>query len=112
MLFLRPDPVELPEKDPDNIGEKALRQRVRYLIKCKDQVWERWYKGYVKSLRERHRLIHNTSPLKVKEGDVVIVRSEERNRGRWPLGIVTELIQGRDGVVRAVKLRSGTGYIE
>lgn len=112
MLFLKPDAVELPEKDPTNIGERGLRRRVRYLNKCKDEVWKRWYNEYLKSLRERHRIVHDTAPLELKEGEVVIVRSEERNRGRWPLGIVTELIRGRDGIVRGAKLRSGTGYIE
>ena len=37
----------------------------------------------------------------------MIIRSEEKNRGKWPLGIVEELFEGRDGVVQAVKLRAG-----
>ena len=45
-------------------------------------------------------------------GDVVILKSEERNRRKWPLGIVQELYPGRDGVVRAVKLRSGRNFLE
>ena len=67
---------------------------------------------FKKSLRERHRIVHDTGPLELKEGEVVLVRSEEWNRGRRHLGIVTELIRGRDGVVRGAKLRSGTGYNE
>ena len=45
-------------------------------------------------------------------GDVAIVASEERNRGKWPLGIVKELYKRRDGVIRAVKLKTVNGHLE
>ena len=38
------------------------------------------------------------------------VINEDRNK--WKLGIVEELIAGRDEVVRAVKLRAGKSYLE
>ena len=66
----------------------------------------------MRSLRERHNLKHKTKQLTLKVGDVVLIQSEERNRGKWNLGIVVKLIIGRDGVVRAVKLRAGKSYLE
>ena len=39
-------------------------------------------------------------------------KSEDKNRGKWRIGVVTDLIKGRDGVVRAAKLRVGTSCIE
>ena len=45
-------------------------------------------------------------------GDVVIVKSEERNRGKWPLGVIVQLIIGRDGIVRGARLRAGKGHLE
>ena len=36
----------------------------------------------------------------VKEGDVVIVKEENRPRGTWKLGHVKELIKGRDNKTR------------
>ena len=45
-------------------------------------------------------------------GDVVIIKGEEKNRRNWRLGIVAELITGRDGVVRGAKLRAGKSYLE
>ena len=45
-------------------------------------------------------------------GDVVLIKGEERNRGRWRFGIVEQLIQGRDGVVRRARLRAGKSYLE
>jgi hypothetical protein len=51
-------------------------------------------------------------PFTLSVGDVVIIKSDERNRGEWPLGIVHELYEGKDGVVRAVKLRAGKSFME
>ena len=45
-------------------------------------------------------------------GDVVIVKTEDKNRGKWPLGIIKSLIVGNDGVVRGEKLRAGKSYME
>ena len=45
-------------------------------------------------------------------GEVVIIKSEEKNRGMWLLGIVKELYPWRDGVVRAVKVRPGRNLLE
>ena len=50
--------------------------------------------------------------MALAKGDVVIFKGEEKNRGLWKLGIVEELITGRDGVVRGTKLRGGRSYLE
>ena len=42
----------------------------------------------------------------------MLVKSEERNRGKWKLAVVDISIEGRDGVVGAVRLRSGKSCIE
>ena len=36
----------------------------------------------------------------------------DKNRGKWKIGVVTDLIKGRDGIVRAAKLRVGASCIE
>ena len=41
-----------------------------------------------------------------------VIKSEEKNRGKWPLGIVEELILGNDKVVRGARLRAGKSHIE
>ena len=42
----------------------------------------------------------------------MIIKSEEKNRSKWPLDIVKELYPARDRVVRAVKVRSGRNFLE
>lgn len=35
----------------------------------------------------------------------LIIKSDEKNRAKWQLGIVDQLFKERDGVAKAVKLR-------
>ena len=41
-----------------------------------------------------------------------LIKDDNKDRNKWKLGLVKELIVGRDGVVRAVKLRAGKSYLE
>ena len=102
----------LPEEDVDVVEDADLRKRARYIRRCKDILWSRWTTEYIRSLRERHNLKHKTKELTLKVGDVVLIQSEERNRGKWNIGIVVKLIKGRDGVVRVARLRAGKSYLE
>ena len=43
---------------------------------------------------------------------MVIIQDELQNRNIWKLGIVDNLIVGRDQIVRAAKMRAGKGVIE
>eukprot|EP00795_Rhopilema_esculentum_P008006 gene8006-13915_t len=101
-----------PEQDADRIEDKDLRNRARYLKRCKNMVWNRWTGEYNKALRERHNMKKKTKNQVVKEGEIVIIKNDERKRGRWDLGIIVKLIKGRDGVVQAAKLRAGKSYLE
>lgn len=40
------------------------------------------------------------------------MRGDESNCGKWPLGVIVDLFEGRDGVVRAAKLRGGKSFLE
>lgn len=110
MMFGQPN--LLPEDDVDSMEDGDLRKRARHIRRCKDVLWSRWTGEYIKSLRERHNLNHKKGGPAIKEGDVVLIQNDERNRGKWNLGIVVKLIEGRDGVVRAARLRAGKSYLE
>ena len=45
----------------------------------------------------------------LKEGDVVLVAEPNQPRGVWPLGRIVSTYPGRDGMVRAVTVRTKTG---
>ena len=113
-VFLMLNSNVLPELQPYHIEERDLRKRAKFLMKTKDGMWRRWTTEYLSVLRERHRLSREE---KGKEnsltiGDVEIVKSQERNRSFWQLGIVEQLIAGRDGVVQGAKLRVGRSNVK
>ena len=110
MLHLQP--TQLPELSPHHLQETDLRKRAKYLLRCKEAMWSRWSKEYVRSLRERHRRSGGKKTPHPSVGDVVIIQNESPNRHSWKLGIVDELIVGRDGIIRAAKMRAGKGVME
>ena len=55
---------------------------------------------------------HNGKVNKIAVGDVMLIKGDERNRAKWKIGIVTELITGKDKVVRGAKLRAGRDHLE
>ena len=61
----------------------------------------------MRSLRERH--VNAAVPRK---GSTVIIQNEGKNRTAWKLGIVTDLIKGKDGVVRRAKAKATNGNVE
>ena len=110
LLFLRSN--QLPELEPHHLGEVDLRRGAKYLQKCKQALWSWWATEYLRGLRERHRMKHKGRTMALAKGEVVFIKDEERNRNKWKMRIVEELISGRDGVVRAAKLRAGKGTLE
>ena len=104
--FLFQRSSQLPEQEPWREDEKSLRKRAKFLIACKKNLLNRWRREYLTALREKHNMTHQTGKLKISVGDVVIVKSDDKNRGNWPLAIVQRIFPGKDGVVRAVELKT------
>ena len=99
-LFLFQRSSSLPEQQPWREDDQGLRKRAKYLKSCKDALWRRWAKEYMTALRETHNLNHRSSKFKVSKGDVVLVKTDGKNRGKWPLAIVRATYPGHDGVVQ------------
>ena len=110
MLHLQPS--HLPELSAHHIEEPGLRKRGKHLYWCKEAMWSRWTRGYVRSLRQQHSRIGGRQTSYPSVGEVVIIQDESRNRNSWKLGIVERLIMGRDGIIRGAKLQAGKGVLE
>ena len=65
-----------------------------------------WRKDYLMNLRECHALKCNkNSRSPVEVGQVVILKDDTTKRLFWKVAIVEELLKGRDGNVRSVKVK-------
>ena len=62
-------------------------------------------------LRESHRVNSRRTgtSIDVTVGDVVVLKDDSTKRAFWKLGLVEELIAGRDGKIRAALVRVGSG---
>ena len=103
---------QIPKQDTWRIEDQDLRKRAKYLKTCKENLWKRWKREYLTALRERHNLTHKEAKFRPKVGDVVIIKTDNKNRGTWPLAIVSAIYPGRDGIIRAVELKTTHGTIE
>ena len=79
---------------------RDLRKRAKYLKRCKADMWKRWTKEYLRGLRERHNLKRDGKFITLAVCNVIVIHSEDRSRGKWPLEIIEALNTGRDGVIR------------
>nr|AAW27012.1 SJCHGC03504 protein [Schistosoma japonicum] len=79
-------------------------QQASYLAKV---FWKRWSREYVSLLQQRHKWTKLERNL--REGDLVVICSDFREKDKWPLGLVQRAILGKDGQVRQVELRTGNG---
>lgn len=67
--------------------------------------WHRWLWEWIPSLSGRKKWRSDRADLKV--GDVVIVRSMDTPRGKWPLGRIVKLFPDKDNKVRVVDVQVG-----
>lgn len=70
------------------------------------------------ALRQRFRreylgqlLLKENQHDHVKLGDVVLVEADNLKRLEWPLGVIEELLPGKDGRTRVVRVRTKNGVI-
>ena len=110
-ILIHGQPSTIPEKQFDDDG-KVIKKRQQYIKRCKDAAWNRWNNEYQRSLIERHNMKNNQRHMKIAIGDVVLIKGDDKNRGKWNIGIVEELCEMKDNVIRAVKLSSWKKYIE
>ena len=103
---------QLPEEETWRITDRDIQRRAKYLWTCKDKMWSPWQREYLTALRERHNLTHAVTKFQPKKGDVVIVKTNNTNRGTWPLAIVNEVYPGSDGIICAVQLRTAKSMLE
>ena len=87
-MILRRD-IKLPDDSPEE--EEASdnwKKRQRYVHKCKEAAWKRWVHEYLAALSERHNFSHKEKPMKINIKDVVIIKGDKKNRGKWKIEIM------------------------
>ena len=97
--------VGLP--DCDAVDAARLTRRAKYRQEIKERLRDRFRKEYLGQLM----LTATRISRKLLPREVVLIGADDIKRGDWPLAVVEELIHGRDGKVRLVKLRTASGTL-
>ena len=67
---------------------------------------------YLTALPERHNMTHKTKVVKIDIEDMVIMKGEDRRRGKWKIGTAKELYQGKDQEIQSVQIKTAKGCLE
>ena len=84
------------------------RKRWRHAQLIVNHFWRRWLREYLPELTQQQKWL--VSKPNVKKGDLVYIMDENMPRGSWPLGLVVEVNEGRDGLVRSASLKTKMSY--
>ncbi|KAJ8723327.1 hypothetical protein PYW08_003239 [Mythimna loreyi] len=92
--------------------ETASDARTRWHLTNKifQDLWRRWKTEYLSQLSVRNKWLKPKSNIKI--GNMVTIHDDNFPSGKWPVGRVVEVHQGKDGFVRVVTLKTKNGLIK
>ena len=99
---LRPEPYDL---------ETTPAEQKLLLDQKLDSFWKRWSEEYVRELPHcrSSKTTGGDQAGTLTEGSYTLVREDNTPRMMWPVAVIKKLFPGRDGLVRAVEVKTKTG---
>lgn len=109
--FLNNAPLNyLPASSVKESTVDHLLQRYQLLDRLIQSFWKRWRGEYLHALQTRQKW--NTPSEPIKEGMVVVILQDNVMPLNWPLGIITKLITGKDGIARVALVKTKSGVFK
>jgi hypothetical protein len=93
--------------EPGTNGSLAKEFRMRQ--KLADDFWRRWQREYLTTLRSFHEVRQQQPSARLRVRDVALLQEEVRPCHMWKRARIEQLIEGRDGKIRAAVLRTPEG---
>ncbi len=90
------------------VDGKGLSKRWEYIQRIRTDLRSRYKKEYLGQMASSRGPKENRS---IKVGDVVIVGQENKKRIEWPIGKISEVFPGKDGIIRTVKVKTTEGVL-
>ena len=84
---------------------ETLTKRANYHRKLLQNFTKRWKNEYLLAIREALSSTITSEKPNIEVGDVVVLKDDQTKRQFWKLARIEELIIGRDGNIRAAKVR-------
>ncbi|GBO05356.1 hypothetical protein AVEN_94134-1 [Araneus ventricosus] len=89
----------------------TLSRRKLFQTKLLKQLWVKWKEQYLLLLKSAHNLANPSSYNNLKIGDIVLVEGASKSMLLWEMGVIHEVIMGRDGFVRACVVKTSKGKL-
>ena len=107
-LVGRPHLAQVPIEDSNVvIPSEDLRERETIRLAMLDKFWSKWFNDYILNLPPIVKGF--SSNCKLREGSMVLVREDNLPRMSWPLGVIVKTFPGKDGIIRAVSVKTSKG---
>ncbi|XP_011858105.1 PREDICTED: uncharacterized protein LOC105555687 [Vollenhovia emeryi] len=95
-----------PEPSLENIAINRL-SRWQHVEQLRQHFWRRWSREYLHHFQQRNKW--QSIDSSVYKGQMVILKEDNAPPLSWPLGRITEIHPGPDGVVRTVTVKTAKG---
>ena len=92
--------------------QAIITKRWKYLQRTQCHLRKRWQEQYLHALQERHQLNPDPQQQIPQIGAIVLVTDTLAGRMPvWNLGKIEGFIEGRDGIIRGLKVKLGNGFV-
>ena len=88
---------------------RSLTKEFKMRRKLADDFWRPWQKEYLTTLKSFHEVRQPQTSVRFRRGDVALLQEDVRPRHMWKTAIIERVIEGRDGRIRTVALRTSEG---
>lgn len=102
--FLIGRPLKAMPSVPDLSPVLSHIRRWNLVSRLIHDFWERWRPEYLLLLQRRNKWHHPQRNL--EKGDVVLIKDQDTFQRVWPMGLITAVFPGKDGLVRVAEVRS------
>ncbi|XP_076660445.1 uncharacterized protein LOC143363797 [Halictus rubicundus] len=99
--------INMPDHDYAQVPDGRLSSW-QYIQKIKAHFWKRWKTEYLQELTVRRKW-HSGGTFHLPIGSMVILQEDNTPPMKWPLGRVTAIHPGEDGIIRVVTVKTSRG---
>ena len=92
----------------DRLGE-TYRKHWKHVHHIVSQFWKKWLKSYLPELQSRRKWLK--VERNVRKGDLVLMSDQNMPRGSWPLGLISDVKEGRDGLIRSATIKTKSSVL-
>jgi hypothetical protein len=93
----------LPNRDMTSSPINRL-QRWDRVVQMQQHFWQRWSRDYLHQLQVRTKNYKDVAP--VATGQLVLIHVDNCPPMRWPLGRITRIYPGKDGITRVASIKT------